>query len=188
MRASISPRFAPSSRGSGSWFPSKSLVGDLGADVQWDSSAQALTVEGRPAFGATLVDGRAYIPHDRAESMLGVRIQWSPGMRLAEVRSPKVRIPGNEGEEEAFWRDGQVFVPLRFVATYLGYTLGWNQSNRTAYVGGNPVQGVVRGGRVYASLSSLRSVVSDLDYAWDEDTYSLELRFGEGPPGGAEAS
>jgi len=97
-------------------------------------------VEGRPAFGATLIGGKAYIPHDRAESILGIRIRWSPGMKEAEVLTPKVTISGSDRVERGFLRDGQVLVPLRSIANHLGVTLGWNQASRTAYVGGNPVE------------------------------------------------
>lgn len=159
--------------------PVQELGRRFGVDVRWDNAAQAVLVEGRPAFGSTVIDGRAYVPHDRAESLLGVRVRWSPGSFVAEVLSPKVRIPGREGEERAFWRDGQVFVPLRLIAGHLGVTLGWNQTDRVAYIGGVPVQGVVREGRVYTPLSSLDGVVSGLKASWDNEGYLLELRFGD---------
>lgn len=170
------------------WVPVQELGQRFGAPVHWDPEVQAVMVEGRPAFGATLIGGKAYIPHDRAESILGVRIRWSPGMKEAEVLTPKVMISGSDRVERGFLRDGQVLVPLRSIANHLGVTLGWNQASRTAYVGGNPVEGVVRDGRVYAPISSLGSIVDDLQFAWDEEDLRLELRIGKGAPREAPGS
>lgn len=156
--------------------PVQELGRRFGVDVRWDAGAQAVVVEGRPAFGSVLIDGRAYVPHDRIESLLGVRVQWSPGRPVAQVLAPRVRIAGRDGEERAFWRDGQIFVPLRLIASHLGVTLGWNQTDRVAYLGGTPVQGVVREGRVYTPLSSLESVVAASEAVWDEERFLLELR------------
>lgn len=162
--------------------PVQELGRRFGVDVRWDSGSQAVLVEGRPAFGSVVIDGRAYIPHDRIESLLGVRVQWSPGRLDARVLTPRVRIAGKEGEERAFWRDGEIFVPLRLIASYLGVPLGWNQADRVAYIGGAPVQGVVREGRVYTPLSSFESLVSRLEAVWDEEGYLLELRLGDTRP------
>lgn len=163
--------------------PVQELGRRFGVDVRWDGGVQAVVVEGRPAFGSILIDGRAYIPHDRIESILGVRVQWSPGRTVAEVLSPRVRIAGREGEERAFWRDGQIFVPLRLIANHLGVSLGWNQTDRVAYLGGTPVQGVVREGRVYAPLSSLQDVIPASEAVWDDGRFLLELRIGDARPG-----
>lgn len=158
--------------------PVQELGRRLGIDVAWDPAAQAVTVDGRPAFGVTLVGGRAYLSHDRVESLLGVRIVWTQGAGEARLIAPRVTIPGSLGEEQAFFRDGHVYVPLRYVADHFGYTLGWNRSSRTAYLSGVPVEGIVRNGRVYTSLAALTGILTGLEYTWDEERLQLELRRG----------
>lgn len=157
--------------------PIQDLGRAFGIPVEWDAARQAVIVEGKPIFGVQLIGGRAYLPHDRVAELLGVRIRWSPGARRASVGVPHVQISGASYGENGFVRQGELFVPLRYVADFLGFTLGWRQDAQTAFVAGRPIQGMVRDGRVYTSLGALAQVIPQMQYVWDEENLHALLSF-----------
>lgn len=71
----------------GNWLllPVQELGRRFGVEVGWDPSLRTVTVRGRPAFGVTLIDGKAYLPHDRVEPVLGIRVRWAHGQKEAAV-------------------------------------------------------------------------------------------------------
>lgn len=156
--------------------PVQDIARRLGVGATWDSSLRAVMIEGRPIFGAQVIDGKAYLPHDRLAELMGVRIDWSPGETRATLRSATIRFASDgESAGTAFVFDRGLFVPLRPIASRLGQTVGWNQDSQTAFIRQTPIQGFVRLGRLYASLDALIDIFPDIHYEWLPDELELFL-------------
>lgn len=155
--------------------PVQELARAHGVQAEWDARLGAIRVDGHVVFGVEFWDGRAYLAHDRLGDLLGVEIAWAPGSREAFLRVPSVRF-GAAVEERGFLHQGSVYVPLRPITDWLGFTLGWNQESQTAFVRGVPVRGLVRGGRVFAPVSALDGIVPSFEYHWDAENLLLDLR------------
>ena len=169
----------------GDWLllPVQETASQVGVTVAWDRESDALILEGRPVFGAFIIENRAFLPHDRLAELLGVRIRWSPSGTVAALETAEVTISSRgrrPASAQGFVWGSEVYVPLRLVTDHLQYTLGWNQATKTAYIQGIPIRGVVREGRVYAAVSALRDVIPALEYRWNEEEFRLTLVFNEG--------
>jgi len=161
--------------------PVQELAAQLGVDVRWEKEREAVVIDGKPVFGAFIIENRAYLPHDRIAELLGVRITWSPELALAMLETAEVRMTESGRTTmsgQGFVYGADVYVPLRMITDQLRYTLGWNQATQTAFVQGMPIRGVVRDGRIYASVRALRDVVPSLDYRWNEEEFDLTLVIG----------
>jgi len=155
--------------------PVQDVSARLGIQAAWDDALSALRIDGRIVFGADVMDGKVYLPHDRLGELTGVRIHWRPEQHRAVLDVPRVDI-AEAGVQNAYLYEDGVYVPLRPIADYLGLTLGWHQESRTAFVRGEPVKGFVRDGRIYANLSDLAGLVTPLEYEWNEEELELRLQ------------
>lgn len=164
----------------GEWLllPVQETAQQLGVPVGWDREREAVIVDGKPVFGAFIIENRAYLPHDRLAELLGIRIRWSQSGAVATLETARVTMESagrRPVSGQGFVRGSEVYVPLRLVADHLEFTLGWNQATQTAFVQGVPLSGIVRDGRVFAPVSAIREVVPSLDYRWNDDEFDLVL-------------
>lgn len=159
-----------------SWLllPVQDVGARVGASVTWDPTLGAVRIGSTVIFNTEVLDGKAHLPHDRLAEHLGVQIHWQPGEPTASLKILKVMIASTV-EARGFWYQDAIYVPLRPIAEYLGVTLGWHQETQTAFVRGIPVVGMVRDGRVYASLSALEAVMPSMTHLFDEDGLYLHL-------------
>ncbi len=133
--------------------PVKEFAAEFGVDLKWDPELGAAVWDGRPLFGGRIIFDRAYMPHDRLAALLGVTIHWSPGDAVGEITVPKI-VAGDESAD-AFWVDGELYVPVRFFAEARGLLFGWDPLASLVYIEGRAFPGVVRGDRVYTALNYL---------------------------------
>lgn len=147
----------------------------FGVQVAWDESSRAVIVNRQRVPNTRIIAGRAYLPHDTVSRLLGVRIHWFPWQKTARLEMPTVRFRGFAKEEKGFTDGENVFVPVNLVTDLLGMTLSWSELTKTAYIQGKPIPGVSRGGKPYAAVKTLVSVIPSLDFMWDDDVYNLEL-------------
>lgn len=133
--------------------PVKEFAAEFGVDLQWDPELGAAVWDGRPLFGGRIIFDRAYMPHDRLAALLGVTIHWAPGDTVGEIIVPRV-VAGDE-IAEAFWQDGELYIPVRFFAEARGLLFSWDPIAELVYIEGRAFPGVVRGNRVYTALSYL---------------------------------
>ncbi len=162
---------------SGLFLPVQELSQQFGVTATWDARLAGVRLGETVAFGAEVIGSKAYLPYDRLAEHLGVQITWRPQQATAVLRPLYVEIDSSNVGEGLIHGD-QLYVPLRPITDALDYTLGWNQSERKAYVQGVPIAGTVRGGRLFASLDALDEVIPAFRYEWDKEALRLNLHLG----------
>jgi len=96
-----------------------------------------------------IINGRTMVPVRSLFDRLGATVSWNADLNQAIVSSPEkviiftigsnlAYINGNVNTTDAapVIMQGRTLIPVRFVSENLGYSVVWNEQNRTVYING----------------------------------------------------
>lgn len=154
-----------------------------GKDVIWSASS------GKPFVDAK---SRLQVPIRSLSDKLGMKVVWNDSTRTATINgSIKMTIGSNKiqynggtitMDTQAIVQNGRLYVPVRYVAQALGYTVNASYSNTTltANLYTKPQEAVTL---TVSAAASLKDVLAELKTLYEAAYPHVTLTFNMGPSG-----
>jgi len=92
-----------------------------------------------------------------------------------QTSSTGANVIYNNAEVSAFIEDGRTFAQMRELADLVSVPVNWDQQNRQAYLGEEPVSGKVIDGRTYLPVRELAEMIG-LRIVWDQESKTVTLK------------
>lgn len=154
--------------------PAAELASEIGIPYSWDGQSSALKLNGRSLHVEKVIGRKPYISPEAAGAALGLVAEWIPGERFVVLRGPRLVLNGVL-LDEGYLDGDEPLVPVRKLATALGFELGWDPVTQEVSVGGSLVaKGPLRFNKLFVTRDFLRRLLPDAGITWDRQ--KLELR------------
>lgn len=146
------------------YLPLRLLAKCLGFKVSWDSQRNKAVI-GEYEVKGIISRGRTYVHPSEAEMIFDIKVFLDKERKEVFINTPNCFIEGEPAGFPVFLIGEEPFLPLRALASELGYEVGWHDGK--AYINNEEVSIYLDNGKSYVSVEDTVSLFN-INIEWDD--------------------